>query len=468
MEKYIVFSNEEETYKKIANIDDEIDTIILDLGDLDINPPFLIYLLKVFRLVKSKNMDIAFISKEVFTAEMNKYFRVFQTLEEYNKIKIFSSFVVKLYIDNSYTRNLLRNLFVTNGFQTKERKEERFLNKEHDSLDKDIYIINFEKYQEEKLEEIQKIKKKNPNSKVILLINKVTAYKALRTVKMGVDSIIEKPINTDEILASVKNLSMQSQLRAENIALNNKIKGLYKNLEKELALANDIQKKLMPPEKINFKGYNIEYIFSPSQKIGGDFCDIFKIDEDKIAVVFADISGHGIPAALLSTMLKAVIHSEFKNYMNIEDLMSLLNERINKIFPMGKFASMFYILLNTKENTISYCKASQEPALLIHDNKVEELQTEGQVLGVFSKEDFPDLVNFEVKTRSFSKDDVILLYTDGITEAVKDDKLYGFERLKENFLKKRNNILALKDTLDTYTLEDDLTLLTIWRNHEDI
>ena len=235
---------------------------ILDLGDLDINPPFLIYLLKVFRLVKLKNMDIAFISKEVFTAEMNKYFRVFQTLEEYNKIKIFSSFVVKLYIDNSYTRNLLRNLFVTNGFQTKERKEERFLNKEHDSLDKDIYIINFEKYQEEKLEEIQKIKKKNPNSKVILLINKVTAYKALRTVKMGVDSIIEKPINTDEILASVKNLSMQSQLRAENIALNNKIKGLYKNLEKELALANDIQKKLMPPEKINFKGYNIEYILS--------------------------------------------------------------------------------------------------------------------------------------------------------------------------------------------------------------
>ena len=99
---------------------------------------------------------------------------------------------------------------------------------------------------------------------------------------------------------------------------------------------------------------------------------------------------------------------------------------------------------------------------------MEELQTEGQVLGVFSKEDFPDLVNFEVKTRSFSKDDVILLYTDGITEAVKDDKLYGFERLKENFLKKRNNIIALKDTLDTYTLEDDLTLLTIWRDHEDI
>ncbi len=466
MEKFIYFNDKKTTYDEINKVESEYDTIILDLGDLDIDPPFLNYLLKIFRNVKSSGKELYFISKKGLKNEINKYFRVFNSYEEYSNMKLFTSYTIKIYLDNEYVRNLLRNLFVTNGFLIKERDEEKFLNKEHDSENKDIYIINFEKYQEEKLNEILKIKRKNKNSKVILLVDKKTAYRALKTVQLGVDSIIEKPINTDNLLETVKKLAIQSQLRYENIQLNKRIKELYKELETELAIANDIQKNLMPKEKINFNGYNIEYIFCPSQKIGGDFCDIFKLNDDVLAIVFADISGHGIPAALLSTMLKAVIHSEFKNYFNISELMLTLNERIIKFFPSGKFASLFYILLDTKNNKISYCKGSQEAALMLNNGKVEELETEGQVLGVFSNEIFPDLVKYEQKTCDFLEDSVVLLYTDGITEALKDGKMYGVDRLIKNFYATKYDIHALKETLNEYVLEDDLMLLTIWREHE--
>lgn len=467
MEKYIYFTNMNKTYSEICGLSSEYDTIILDLGDLYIDPPFLNYLLKIFRNVKSSDRELFFISKKGLKNEISKYFRVFNSYEEYSNMKLFTSYIIKIYLDNEYLRNLLRNLFVTNGFLIKERNEESFLNKEHESKDKDIYIINFEKYQEEKLNEILKIKEKNKNSKIILLVDKKTAYKALKTVQLGVDSIIEKPINTDNLLETVKKLAIQSQLISENIKLNKRIKELYKELETELAIANDIQKNLMPKEKIEFNGYKIEYLFCPSQKIGGDFCDIFKLNEDVLAIVFADISGHGIPAALLSTMLKAVIHSEFKNYFNISELMLTLNERIIKFFPSGKFASLFYILLDTKNNKISYCKGSQESALMLNNGKIEELETEGQVLGIFSNKNFPDLVKYEQKTKDFFDDTVILLYTDGITEAIKDGQMYGIKRLKENFLKEKQNIYELKKTLDEYILEDDLMLLTIWRDNEE-
>lgn len=466
MEKCVVFLDKEKTYKEIQNISKEYDTIILDLGDLDINPQFLVYLLKIFRFVKKQNKDLFFISKKGIKNEINKYFRVFATYEEYKNAKIYTSYTVKLYSDNTYIRSLIKNVFVANGFLTKERTENKFFNKEHDSWDKDIYILSFEKYQEEKLKEILKIKKKNPDSKVVLLIDKNMAHKALKTVQLGVDSIIEKPINIENLLQTVKKMAIQSQLRLENKMLNQKIKVLYKNLENELALANDIQKNLMPPENIEFNGYKIQYKFYPSQKIGGDFCEILKIDDDKMAIIFADISGHGIPAALLSMLLNAIIRSEFNKYIKISELMENLNEKIITSFPNGKFVSLFYIILDTKKNTITYCKGSQEPALMIDNNKVKELETEGQILGAFSKKTFPDLVNFEQKTCEFLKDTVILLYTDGITEAIKDGKYYGLERLKQNFLNTRQDIFKLKKTLNDYHMEDDLTLLTICRTSE--
>lgn len=463
MEKIIKFTNEKKIFEKISQIYSKYDKIILDLGDLEINPQFINYMIKLYRYSVKNQFEIFFLSSKNIDNTLKKYLKIYKNYESYQNMKLFSNFEIKIYMNNEYLNTLLNDIFLNNGFTTKIRNESNFLNKEHHSRINNIYIVDFDRYKSEKLEEIKKIKKQNNDTSIILIVDEKNIESALETLNLGVDSIIKKPVNKDEVLKLVKRIAIQANLKDENNKLNEKIKNLYNNLEQELKLANSIQQSLLPKNNINIGGYKISYIFEPSQEIGGDFCDVINLDDKNIAIVFADISGHGIPAALLSSMLKVFIRSEINNYDSTNKFLEDLNEKVISIFPKGKFVSIFYILINTETNLVKYCKASQEAALLLDSNKVYELETEGQILGVFSKQIFKDLVNFEQKEFIFKDNNKILLYTDGITEAVnkKDLNLYGLDRLKNTLINTNANLDLIKKSLDEYNLEDDLTLLLI-------
>lgn len=463
MEKIIKFTNEKKIFEKISQIYSKYDKIILDLGDLEINPQFINYMIKLYRYSVKNQFEIFFLSSKNIDNTLKKYLKIYKNYESYQNMKLFSNFEIKIYMNNEYLNTLLNDIFLNNGFTTKIRSESNFLNKEHHSRINNIYIVDFDRYKSEKLKEIKKIKKQNSDTSIILIVDEKNIEISLETLNLGVDSIIKKPVNKNEILKLVKRIAIQANLKDENNKLNEKIKNLYNNLEQELKLANSIQQSLLPKNNINIGGYKISYIFEPSQEIGGDFCDVINLDDKNIAIVFADISGHGIPAALLSSMLKVFIRSEINNYNSTNKFLEDLNEKVISIFPKGKFVSIFYILINTETNLVKYCKASQEAALLLDNNKVYELETEGQILGVFSKQIFKDLVNFEQKEFVFKDDNKILLYTDGITEAVnkKDLNLYGLDKLKNTLINTNANLDLIKKSLDEYNLEDDLTLLLI-------
>lgn len=467
-EKIIKFINLDSTYNEIVNLSEKFDRIILDLGDLEINPQFLNYMLKLYRYsIKNSFELIFFIQNEKNKNILNdfkKYFKIFKNYDEFINMRVYINFEVKMYMNNEYMRNLLKDILLNNGFRIKERREANFLNKEHDSKSTDIYIIDYDSYKQEKINEIIKIKNKNPQTTVILLVSAKSTEAAIKTVDIGVDSIVEKPINKEELLKIIKKLAIQTNLQLENNSLNNKIKKLYENLDKELKLAKDIQQSMLPPKNVEFKGYKISYIFNPSQDIGGDFLDIIKLDEDRIAVLFADISGHGIPAALLSSMLNIIIKSEISKYYKTNEFLEALNEKIIDVFPKGKFVSVFYLIIDTKLNKISYCRSSQEPALYYINSKVEELETSGQILGVFSKKMFKDMIVFEEKQIDFFKESKILLYTDGITEAQdKDGNFYGIDKLKQEIILTNANIYEIEKSTKDYKVVDDLTLLVIER-----
>ena len=307
------------------------------------------------------------------------------------------------------------------------------------SKDIENFVLSKKEWIEKTLEKLENFKDKKLEDK----LKKTTEIDILKKELVSKNGLF-KTINIEELEKKLSN---------------------FQELEKELKLAKDIQQSILPPKEVEFNGYKISYIFSPSQDIGGDFLDIIKLDEDRIGVIFADIAGHGIPAALLSSMLNAFIKSEILKYDKTNDFLENLNEKIIDIFPKGKFVSVFYLIINTKTHVMNYCKSSQEPALYLENENVVELETKGQVLGIFSKKLFANMVSFNEKQINFSKNAKLLLYTDGITEAYdKDNKMYGIDKLKKVLIDSKADINKIKESTAKYNIVDDLTLLVISRN----
>ena len=477
----VYFSDFDSSFEKLKLVSQIKNKILMHLGNNEINPKFLSYMLKLFRYSVEHDFEIFYIIeneeslKDINIIESQRYFKIFKSIEEYNELKTFAGFEVKIYDDNVYVRNLLKDELIKSRFIIKESNSLNFLKKNHDSRDNSIYIIDFESYKEEKIKEIKKIKDANPDSMIILVAFESGIDYALKMLKYGINAVIKRPFDVKELVGLIKSLATSANLKKENKRLvsevfnrEKEVSRLYNIVNEELKLAGDIQRSLMPDKRIDFKNYTMEYLFSPSMNVGGDFCDFIQIDKDKFAVIFADISGHGIPASLLSSMLKVSIYNAALKLDNLPRLMSQLNEEIINVFPKGKFVSMFLVVIDTFNNIMKFCKASQEPALMYKASTsiVEELETEGQILGLFSQKIFGDIV-FEEKTLDFNKGDVLLLYTDGITEEVNENgEYYGLERLKKNILNDRLEYIEndLVEFIHTDKFNDDLTLLRIIRN----
>lgn len=465
MEKIFDYTTYLDIEKRIKRFSSDYDTFVIDLKNKEIDIEILNELLNIFRLCKLLNKEVIFLTLNEIDTDIKKYIRIFKSYKEYKELGIYGTFQAKIYMNNEKLRNLLKDILLSNSFLVKERNESNFFNKDHDSRMKDIYIVDFTNYKSEKEVEIKKIKAKNSDAIVVLVIDINARERALKMVEF-VDAIVEKPVDILNFINTIKKLANATNLKYENKELNDKLKLMLEGIENEISLAKDIQQSFLPKNNIHFNGYNITYLFKPSNEIGGDFCDVIFLENNRIAVIFADISGHGIPASLLFSMLRVYIREYAIKYDNTKELVECLNEKIIEVFPSGKFVSLFCMIIDTINNEIKYTKASQEPALLLDNNKVIELETKGQVLGLFSKKDFPMLVNFEEKSINFKDDSVILLYTDGIIEAIKNEKQYGIDKLKEEFLKNNKDISKIEKSLLEYELDDDLTLMTIYKGEK--
>jgi sigma-B regulation protein RsbU (phosphoserine phosphatase) len=485
--KIVIFNDIETSKREIFSLFEENtdDNIVIDFGDNFINPQILYFMLFIQREAVLKKISVIFIVgdeasfKKLLLEKYNKYFSIFNTYKEYENLKRFIKFKVANINNEKFIKELITNILTNERFNVTEYTSREFLDKKR--IDEDVVILDYRDEKKNFFEVIKRIKHLDKNIPVILLSNDGDLEQALTTIRLGVNEIVRKPFKREEMSNAVKRVAVESELVKENERLFREIQKrekeltiLYNNLEKELNLASEIQKSLMPKNDLYFGDYRIRYIYKPSQNIGGDFCDILEIDENNFAVAFADISGHGIPASLLSTMLKVYILNYGYDIKNTAELTETLNEDVIKVFPKGKFISLFYLMIDFYSNKMKFCKAAQESAFLFRGNtgEIEELSTEGQVLGLFSKIDFPDIVNFEEKTTDFFKGDKLLLYTDGIVEARNSaGEFFGTERIKEILFKNRNsdNILdiilrELYDFTESYKLEDDLTFLLIERD----
>jgi phosphoserine phosphatase RsbU/P len=266
-----------------------------------------------------------------------------------------------------------------------------------------------------------------------------------------------------EFLSSLGNLAMIS---LENIHLFEE--ALEKQrLEEELKIAYEIQQGLLPKSLPGIENYQIAAKTIASKQVGGDYFDVVQLDDHRYLLVIADVSGKGTPAALLMANLQATIRALAPLDITIADATARVNDLIYDNTSADKFITFFWAILDTKENTLKYVNAGHNPPFYFKtDGSVRRLDKGGMILGVLRS-----VVTYEHEMISLKPGDTVVLYTDGISEALNTRKEeYSEERLEKLLGPITNEpaaaildniIRSVQDYADPSYQSDDITALII-------
>lgn len=196
-------------------------------------------------------------------------------------------------------------------------------------------------------------------------------------------------------------------------------------MDQELDTAASIQANLMPQENPKLAGYQIAAKNIPSRVVGGDFYDFISFDESHLGIIIADVSGKGIPGAILMASARASLRAYLEEPHGVEWPITKLNEVLCRDTRPDQFVSLFYGILDVEDETFTYVNAGHNPPILFRGHEKTEMQEGGPVLGVLQDAQYP-----QEKIQVLAGD-VMLFYTDGITEAERNDEYFGVERLME-------------------------------------
>ncbi len=295
---------------------------------------------------------------------------------------------------------------------------------------------------------------------IILMTGLDDLNSKIKGLNIGADDYLVKPLNEEELIARVFSLLRLKRANAELYQKNQLIK-------RELEAAKKIQEFIIP-NNFEFIDYpKISGIYQPIEDIGGDFFDCYKLDENRSAYLIADVTGHGIPAALTMTMSKMLFSIYAEKFTNAADLMKEINRQLRGTLLDMQYITAFYLIYDKVSNTLTYSNAGHTRPLYYRasKNQIIALDSFGWFIGI------SDDTEYEEKKITVSSGDRLFLYTDGITEAKnREGEDFGEIRLAR-FIKDNNDITGKEfcDTLlqiiNKYTdgteINDDIAFLNI-------
>jgi len=295
---------------------------------------------------------------------------------------------------------------------------------------------------------------------IIFLTSQTSADDETRGFDVGAVDYVHKPFSPAVVRARVRSHILlreaRAQLAEQLLALNT-----------ELEMARKIQLSILPQELPKLAGLDIAVRFHPMASVGGDFYDFINIDEKHLGILLADVSGHGLPSALIASMLQVALTAQVDHASEPGKVLSGLNKAL-----FGKFTENFvtaaYIYVDISKNLIRYAGAGHPPVVryLGSRSKACTMMENGIVLGMV------DGATYEALELPLESDDRYVLYTDGIVEAANpDSELYGTDRLMR-FVEEKHGLNA-QQTADailneisgwigpssTPVQQDDMTLL---------
>lgn len=263
-------------------------------------------------------------------------------------------------------------------------------------------------------------------------------------------------------------IATQSAQVVENARLYDEEQSL-KKIEEELNFATDIQTNLLPKSNPQIDGFDIAGKSIPAKEVGGDYYDFISIDENKNAICLGDISGKGLPAAMLMANLQATLRGQAIFSSSSGECLTRANKLLYRSTDRQKFATLFYGILDSPKDIFHFSNAGHDPPFFIDSNKqVTRLTKGGTVLG------FMEEYQFEEDSIKLNTGDTVIIYSDGITEALNEqDEEFGEERflaiIKDSILLKAVNIIeavfdAVKAFVQDVPQSDDITIVVIKKN----
>ena len=311
---------------------------------------------------------------------------------------------------------------------------------------------------------------KNPAMKCIM----VSAYGDMDNIRSamnkGAFDFATKPIDLDDLSRTIEKAIEQVRYIRESQQEHNQLE----SIKNDLAIAGEIQQTILPRSFPPFpeltEVVDIYASMTPAKDVGGDFYDFFQIDDERIGLVIADVSGKGVPASLFMAVSRTLLRATALRGVSSAECLTYANKLLCKESLDSMFVTVFYGIYHYKTGMMDYTNAGHNPPYLLRGGRTVECLPVASnfVVGVF------DDIEFESNTLTFGIGDTLLLYTDGVTEAFNDKREQFSESNLQDILASMHESSSAKEVATSvlqsvkifsgdYPQSDDITLLSLQR-----
>ena len=311
---------------------------------------------------------------------------------------------------------------------------------------------------------------KNPAMKCIM----VSAYGDMDNIRSamnkGAFDFATKPIDLDDLSRTIEKAIEQVRYIRESQQEHNQLE----SIKNDLAIAGEIQQTILPRSFPPFpeltEVVDIYASMTPAKDVGGDCYDFFQIDDERIGLVIADVSGKGVPASLFMAVSRTLLRATALRGVSSAECLTYANKLLCKESLDSMFVTVFYGIYHYKAGMMDYTNAGHNPPYLLRGGRTVECLPVASnfVVGVF------DDIEFESNTLTFGIGDTLLLYTDGVTEAFNDKREQFSESNLQDILASMHESSSAKEVVTSvlqsvktfsgdYPQSDDITLLSLQR-----
>ena len=310
---------------------------------------------------------------------------------------------------------------------------------------------------------------RNPALRVIM----VSAYGDMGNIRQAMNNgafdFATKPIDLDDLSVTIEKAVKQ----IEYIRQTQREHAQLEDLKGDLAVAGEIQQAILPrvfpPFPENGDVMDLAALMTPAKDVGGDFYDFFRIDPEHIGVVMADVSGKGIPAAIFMAVSRTLIRAIGTQGLTPEECINKANELLCMESANNMFVTVFYGIYNVKTGELRYCNGGHNAPCIIHsDGRTELMKVEPNfIVGALSG------MTYKGEKTTLEKGETLLLYTDGVTEAVNPSmEEYGEQRMIDTLSTQTAHtcretidglLRSVRDFAGEAEQSDDITILALKR-----